>query len=41
MEEKTLVRPVFTGVELRRLIVPLVFEQFLAVTCLLYTSRCV
>lgn len=32
MEEKTLVRPVFTGVELRRLIVPLVFEQFLAVT---------
>ena len=32
MKEKTLVRPVFTGVELRRLIVPLVFEQFLAVT---------
>ena len=30
--EKTLIRPVFTGAELRRLIVPLVFEQLLAVT---------
>ena len=52
MSEKTLVRPVFTGQELRKLILPLVLEQFLAVTvgmadtmmvstCLLYTSRCV
>ena len=32
MSEKTLVRPVFTGQELRKLILPLVLEQFLAVT---------